>query len=97
MNKRKSPVKHHVRTHKRVGVKVTDYVRGHGTNPPKVSVGSGHKLQHIVLGYLVTIRYLTLPVESIPVQTTSYPEAILSAMTVRHQSEMPTEVDAIQQ
>ena len=90
---RKSPIKHHVHSHKRVGVRVHDYDRGHGLHPTFIKPHM-NKNQSI-FNYTVNVKYISDPTESIPIHAPSFPEAILTAMTIRKYSETPKEVEAM--
>jgi len=79
---RKSPIKHHVRQHKRKGRPVHDYDRGHGKRISKPTLQCTKQTQSTGR-YGVIIRYESLPAESFPVTASSFDEAIELAMNAR--------------
>ena len=92
--KRKSPIKHHVRSHTRSGNPVHDYDRGHGEHPPKLSnphIKSGNKQE--IKNYQVIIKYTNLPTESFPVKSKNYPQAIELGLLSRLHITPPYKLD----
>jgi hypothetical protein len=88
---RKSPIRHHVRQHRRVGKPVHDYMRGHGSHPAKPTVRQGSQSK---TAFVVRIDYSNLPSETIPVTAPDYPTAIETAMIMRKNITPPIEVEA---
>ena len=94
---RKSPIEHKVHSHKRVGIKVTAYTRGEGSNPVDMADPTLQTSNHPTSNFDVTIRYVSIPSETIQVKASTYPEAIQTAMTIRHSTVPPLEVEATKQ
>lgn len=95
---RKSPIKHHVRTHQRKTshgkTTVHDHDRGHGKKSSKISKPRLHRPdQSTDNQYYANIRYIELPSESYTVTAQSYPEAIETALSIRSHITPPTEIE----
>jgi hypothetical protein len=91
---RKSPIKHHVRQHRRKGRPVRDYERGHGSRPNKIAQPRlRHSNQQSNSAYAVEIMYEALPSETIPVSAANYPDAIEMAMSSRREITSPWKID----
>ena len=99
VEKRKSPIRHHVRQHKRTiddgTTTVHDYMRGQGNAPPSVA---NPNLKHSTTSsdFTVIINYLDEAAkETLHIPADSYPSAIQQAMISRQSSSTPTVVEAI--
>jgi hypothetical protein len=88
---RKSPIKHHVRSHKRCGRPVIDYERGHGSRPAKPSI---RRTAQSPSSFMVYISYASQPPETFPVNADDYAQAIEFAMISRKSITPPLEVEA---
>jgi len=94
--KRKSPIKHHVRSYvKKKGTSVHDYDRGKGERPKKISKPSlRHSTkQQTSNNFQVVIRYTNLPNEVFPVTAKDYPQAIELGLLSRLHITPPYELD----
>jgi hypothetical protein len=94
---RKSPIRHTVHTHMRAGVRVHNYIRGHGKKAPNISkpvLSHGHDEAQSRDSFGVIIRYTDLPDESFSIKSTSYPEAIESALKKRPHITPPYQIEA---
>ena len=98
VEKRKSPIRHHVRQHKRTipdgTTTVHDYMRGQGNAPPSVA---NPNLKHSTASsdFTVIINYLDEAAkETLHVSAENYTSAIQQAMATRINSSTPTVVEA---
>lgn len=98
---RRSPIKHHVRSHQRATSKgktaVHTYERGKGERKPKLSKPQLRKPNQKQNSYVVRINYIGQPTDNIPVSAGSYPEAIEQAMMTRVTSTPPSVVEVFKQ
>lgn len=92
---RHTPIKHHVRTHTRSGVRVHDYERGKGKYAAEIARARARNAntQQRADNFNVTIRYIAAPAESVSVRAVGIPEAVQQAMSVRIASHVPSEVE----
>lgn len=91
---RKSPIRHHVRQHKRKGKPVHDYMRGKGERKPKLAKPRLKHQQSVKSNFHVKIVYSNLASESLSVTAANYPEAIETALTIRREITPPWQIDA---
>ncbi len=91
---RKSPIRHHVRKHRRCGRSVRDYDRGKGSRKPKLAKPRLKKQPSAQIDFIVQITYERLPSETLKVNAPSYPEAIEMALTIRREITPPLQIDA---
>lgn len=88
---RKSPIKHHVRSHTRVGVRVHDYERGSGHRPAKPTLSHFQSSSK----FSVTIKYLDESAnERYQITAPNFETAIFNAMDQRRNISTPTVVEA---
>jgi hypothetical protein len=88
---RKSPIRHHVRQHRRNGRPVHDYNRGHGShpaNPPSLRRPPTSRAS----GYAVHISYVSHPSETLRMNAPSFPDAIATTMEARRSIEPPFQI-----
>jgi hypothetical protein len=90
---RKSPIRHHVRSHRRCGRPVHDYDRGKGSRPNIAKPRLRHFTQR-PSAYVVEITYITHPRDVFTVNAPSYPDAIENALMIRLHTEPPLIIDA---
>jgi len=98
---RKSPIRHTVRTHKRLGLPIQSYVRGHGDKPKlekrehrRVGLGAGYgenpgdDTQRLgdTGKYTATLYYSGFKREAFEIDSSDYEEAMRQGFT---QSEIP--------
>ena len=96
--KRKSPIKHKVRSHTRKGKIILDYFRGHGERPKKISkptVKIYEKSRKDTNKYRITIKYIGNQRESFTVEAPSYPKAIEQSLISRLRVTPPKQIDVI--
>ena len=96
--KRKSPIKHKVRSHTRKGKIILDYFRGHGERPKKISkptVKIYEKSRKDMNKYRITIKYTGNQRESFTVEAPSYPKAIEQSLISRLRVTPPKQIDVI--
>ena len=98
VEKRKSPIKHHVRQHQRTvadgKTTVHDYMRGQGSAPPSVA---NPNLKHSTTSsdFTVIINYLDEAAkETLHITADNYPAAIEQAMASRQNISTPITVEA---
>ena len=88
---RKSPIKHKVHTHKRSitdgSTTVQEYERGHGKHPETANIADPRvrRQQKSASGnsFVVNINYANQSSDRIPINASTYPEAIELAMLAR--------------
>jgi len=96
--KRKSPIKHKVRSHTRKGKIILDYFRGHGERPRKLSkptVKIYEKNKKDTNRYRITIKYIGNQRESFLVTAKSYPNAIEQGLISRSKIIPPKQIDVV--
>lgn len=96
--KRKSPIRHIVRTHLRrtpSGKRTTvhQYERGHGKRKPKISNPTPRKTNKQLSNFTVTLSYANNPQETFTVQATNYPEAIEYGLLSRLHITPPSRIE----
>lgn len=93
--KRKSPIRHHVRTYKRrTGKTVYQYERGHGKKKVKVSTPRLKPKTQNSINFFINVRYVNTQLnESYPVSASTYPEAVELALLARSHITPPTEIE----
>lgn len=91
--KRKSPIKHKVRSYKRKNKVVRSYLRGKGQGTvPNLSKPTLHQKPK---GYTVTLKYSDTEKEEIKVIATDYHRAIDEAFEEKMDKRMPVEISVI--
>lgn len=92
---RKSPIKHHVRKHRRSNTVVTDYDRGKGKKPQNITKPSFSSPRSNPYNFTVIIKYVGASSETFPVRAIGIPEAVYNAMLSRTRTETPSEVEVL--
>ena len=92
---RKSPFKHHVKSHIRSGKRVHDYDRGKGKQPKKLANPMMNKTKKSDTNHTVIIKYNKSSSEKIQVNAKNHPNAIDKALNMRKSTEFPMLIEVI--